>query len=69
MIVAMATLASVVALDASAGEPVGKTLDAARVKTWAGVEFKTPGISATQMKGWCKAHGQIRLAGHATLRD
>lgn len=30
----------------------GKTLDAARVKTWAGVEFKTPGISATQMEGW-----------------
>lgn len=30
----------------------GKTLDAARVKTWAGVEFKTPGVSATQMDGW-----------------
>ena len=30
----------------------GKTLDAARVKTWAGVAFKTPGISATQMDGW-----------------
>ena len=30
----------------------GKTLDAARVKTWAGVPFKTPGISATQMEGW-----------------
>ena len=30
----------------------GKTIDAARVKTWAGVEFKTPGVSATQMEGW-----------------
>ena len=30
----------------------GKTLDAARVKEWAGVPFKTPGISATQMDGW-----------------
>ena len=30
----------------------GKTLDAARVKEWAGVPFKTPGISATQMEGW-----------------
>ena len=30
----------------------GKTLDAARVKEWAGVPFKTPGISATQMAGW-----------------
>lgn len=30
----------------------GKTLDAARVKEWAGVPFKTPGISTTQMDGW-----------------
>ncbi|MBP5321192.1 MAG: hypothetical protein J6334_09390, partial [Kiritimatiellae bacterium] len=30
----------------------GKTLDAARVQEWAGVPFKTPGISATQMDGW-----------------
>ncbi len=30
----------------------GKTLDAGRVKEWAGVPFKTPGISATQMDGW-----------------
>ena len=30
----------------------GKSLDAARVKEWAGVPFKTPGISATQMEGW-----------------
>ena len=30
----------------------GKTLDAARVKGWAGVPFKTPGINATQMDGW-----------------
>ena len=30
----------------------GKTLDAARVKEWAGVPFKTPGVSATQMDGW-----------------
>ncbi len=30
----------------------GKTLDAARVKEWAGIPFKTPGISTTQMDGW-----------------
>ena len=30
----------------------GQTLDAARVKEWAGVPFKTPGISAPQMEGW-----------------
>ena len=30
----------------------GKSLDAARVKEWAGVPFKTSGISATQMDGW-----------------
>ena len=30
----------------------GKTIDAARVKEWAGVPFKTPGVSATQMEGW-----------------
>ncbi len=30
----------------------GKTLDAGRVKQWAGVPFKTPGISTTHMDGW-----------------
>ena len=30
----------------------GQTLDAERVKEWAGVAFKTPGINATQMDGW-----------------
>ncbi len=30
----------------------GVTLDAARVKDWAGVPFKTPGVSVTQRKGW-----------------
>ena len=34
----------------------GQTLDAARVKTWAGVEFKTPGISVTQMSGWTSVY-------------
>ena len=34
----------------------GKTLDAARVKTWAGVEFKTPGISVTPMSGWTSVY-------------
>ena len=34
----------------------GQTLDAARVKTWAGVEFKTPGISVTPMSGWTSVY-------------
>ena len=34
----------------------GKTLDAARVKTWAGVEFKTPGINVTPMDGWTSVY-------------
>ena len=34
----------------------GRTLDAARVKTWAGVEFKTPGISVTPMSGWTSVY-------------
>ena len=34
----------------------GQTLDAARVKTWAGVEFKTPGISVTPMLGWTSVY-------------
>ena len=34
----------------------GKTLDAVRVETWAGVEFKTPGISVTPMSGWTSVY-------------
>ncbi|MBQ4198630.1 MAG: hypothetical protein II649_01990 [Kiritimatiellae bacterium] len=30
----------------------GKSLDVGRVEEWAGVPFKTPGVSATQMDGW-----------------
>ena len=30
----------------------GKTLDAGRVHTWAGVDFKTPGVTTTAMDGW-----------------
>lgn len=30
----------------------GQSLDSSRVKDWAGVPFKTPGISTTEMKGW-----------------
>ena len=30
----------------------GKTLDAARVRTWAGVDFKTPGVTTTKRDGW-----------------
>ncbi len=34
----------------------GKTLDAARVKRWAGCEFKTPGPSVVDMNGWKSAY-------------
>ena len=34
----------------------GQTLDAARVKVWAGVEFKTPGVSVTPMSGWTSVY-------------
>jgi len=34
----------------------GKTLDASRVKTWAGVDFKTPGVSTTDMGGWSSVY-------------
>ena len=34
----------------------GMTLDAGRVKEWAGVPFKTPGICTTQMDGWCSVY-------------
>ena len=34
----------------------GKTLDAARVKAWAGVDFKTPGVSTTDMGGWSSVY-------------
>lgn len=30
----------------------GKSVDAKRVRTWAGVDFKTPGVSTTEMDGW-----------------
>ena len=30
----------------------GATLDAERIKAWAGVPFKTPGMATTQMDGW-----------------
>lgn len=30
----------------------GVSLDKSRVKAWAGVEFKTPGVSVTKMDGW-----------------
>ena len=34
----------------------GQTLDVARVKAWAGVAFKTPGISVTPMSGWTSVY-------------
>ncbi len=30
----------------------GKTVDAKRIRRWAGVDFKTPGVSTTDMGGW-----------------
>ncbi len=30
----------------------GKSVDAKRIRTWAGVDFKTPGVTTTTMDGW-----------------
>jgi len=34
----------------------GRTLDVSRVKSWAGVPFKTPGVSITQMPCWTSVY-------------
>ena len=34
----------------------GKTLDAGRVRDWAGVDFGTPGVSVTDRRGWTAAY-------------
>ncbi len=46
----------------------GKSLDAARVKMWAGVPFKTPGVSVTPQKGWRSVYAyDYKLYNPATL--
>ena len=34
----------------------GRTLDAARVRTWAGVDFRTPDVATTGMDGWTSVY-------------
>ncbi len=46
----------------------GKRLDAARVEDWAGVPFKTPGVSVTPQKGWRSVYAyDYKLYSPATL--
>lgn len=47
----------------------GATLDAARIRAWAGVPFKTPGVTTTDMGGWKAAYAyDWRVLSPGTMR-
>lgn len=48
----------------------GRTLDAGRVRAWAGVDFKTPGVVTTAMGGWMSVYAyDYRDLSSARLRE